>query len=340
MGFIHDSKWTEIQACQSCTHISVVKAEHLTNYDKFYLRYIRFFIEGMEEERVPNYIRGFFADSPESANSLIELVENDCTVEEYLRCPLFCSMVCHMWKDRSRYFASKKLQTISQIVQEMVFALIEQCIAKLHGEEAIEFKAKCDDCFRKLGQVAYVGMLRRQWTFRDIEFTECMDAVKTGCLIGVVNTWTRVGPIEFRRREGRQTITDVRFPHRLLQEYVASEYLASIHQEDKVEFEKLMKGKVLVDCKEYKNFLYLLVAHNAEVGRDVMEMLCTTIKNEQLVMDVAFECQDREVITPAVELMKQTTSISIQAQNMFRHTWNGYLDTWETFGLQIVSKHK
>ena len=260
------------------------KAEQITSIESINKKYRRIRIEGFTEQGVQGYIRKFFIDDTESAESLINLTTEGSVVAKTMApYPIFCCMLCHMWKwikesDRERV---RRLETFSQLIQEMINSLVEQYASKLKetGESLNQCQTRCKESFERIGKVAFHGLLVRQLTFNADEFRECKDAMKTGCDVGVLSSRKRVAPSDMRQRDGTEQISEVSFPHKLMQEYLAGYYLASLYRKNPTEFEKLLREKVLPDYEEFRYLLYFTAAHRKEDGQveHLIEVLCEAL---------------------------------------------------------------
>ena len=202
------------------------RAEQITSIDKINKRYTRVRVEGFEKHDVQVYIRKFFAKDSESADSLIHLVTEESLIAKTMApYPIFCCMLCHMWKwikesDRKRV---RKLQTFSELIQEMINALVEQYASKVkdRGESLKDCQTRCKDSFQRIGEVALRGLLAKQLAFDEDAFKDCMADVETGCEVGVLSSKKKFAPSEIRRRDGEEQLSEVSFPHKLLQEYLS-----------------------------------------------------------------------------------------------------------------------
>ena len=199
--------------------------------------------------------------------------------------PIFCCMLCHMWKwiqesDRKRVI---KLHTFSEFILEIVNALVEQYASKRENESLKDCRSRCNESFTHIGKVAFHGLMIRKLAFNAEEFREIRDAMKTGCDIGVLSSQTKFADRDTRQRRDIEKIDEVSFPHKLMQEYLAGYYLATLYPENPSEFQDLLVKKVLVCYKEYRNILYFTAAHGkghgeaGHAGRSLMEALCQTL---------------------------------------------------------------
>ena len=103
-------------------------------WTKLNKRYSKVRVEGFKKHDVHMYIKKFFTNNLESAESLIYLLKEESLIAKTMApYPIFCCMLCHMWKwikesDRERV---RKLKTFSELIQEMINALVEQYASKV-----------------------------------------------------------------------------------------------------------------------------------------------------------------------------------------------------------------
>ena len=74
------------------------RAEQITSVERINKKYRRIRVEGFTEQGVQEYIKKFFKDDMESAESLIYLTtEESLAAQTMAPYPIFCCMLCHMW---------------------------------------------------------------------------------------------------------------------------------------------------------------------------------------------------------------------------------------------------
>ena len=326
------------------------QAEQITRIDKINKKYTRVRVEGFKKQDVQVYIQKFFRKDSETAESLIRLAtENSLIAKAMAPYPIFCCMLCHMWKwikvsDRDRV---RKLQTFSELIHEMINALIEQYTSKVRekGESLKDCQARCKNSFGQIGEVAFNGLVVKQLAFNEDAFKDCMDAMKTGCEIGVLSSKKKFAPSEIRRRDGSEQLSEVSFPHKLLQEYLAGLYLASLYHVNRTKFERLLKDKIIQSPREFEYLLYFTAAHGKEpgqAGRPLVETLCRTLdikidmrcEHEYFIVEVAFECHDEVAVTPVIEFFLQKTAIVMDTNR--EHMMSGYMYIFAACGHKMV----
>ena len=309
-------------------------------------RFIR--VDGFRKDNIPVYIVKFFGSDTDSANSLIGLVkENDVIAENMAPYPIYTAMLCILWRGSSvnKRQIIRRLQTFSQLFQEMVSFLTDHYFSKdinsYTTKQLNEFHARIGRHLQEIGQTALDGLLRNELSFPEKVFCRCMEAVDTGCKVGVISREKRVAPKQQRAKgASEKLITTVLFPHKLFQEYLAGMYLASLYDSSRSEFDKIMDKTVLPRSKEFRYVLYFTVLKGRNQSTNIMERLLK-LKNTptatrhskgidtDFVVDVAFESQDEETAAIVNRHLqsddKQDLTITKDGPSKSTHTVFGYL---------------
>ena len=202
-------------------------------------------------------------------------------------------------------------------------------------------QVRCWDSLKRIGEVAFNGLLVKQLAFNENAFKDCMEAMKTGCEIGVLSSKKKFASSKIRQRDGSEQQLEVSFPHKLLQEYLAGFYLASLYLVNQTEFERLLKDKILQSPREFEYLLYFTAAHGKEpgqAGRPLIEMLCGTLdvqsEHEPFIVEVAFECHDKVAFTPVTDIFLQKTAIKMGPY--YEHIMSSYMYIFAACGHKMV----
>ena len=248
------------------------RAEQITSIKHINKRYTRVVVEGFKKDDVKVYINKFFEADSESSDSLIDLMTEDSLVAETMApYPIFCCMLCHIWTEKSRREAILKLQTFSQLFNEMIDSLVEQWLSK---DKYNNFLKCADDNLRQIGKIAYEGLLTKQLIFTELEFMKSPDSMQIGCEIGVLSSEKGFLAQQVDKNPEHRNVS---FPHKLFQEYLSGLYLASIYDVDPAQFADILKSTILSNYKEFRYLLYFTAAHGKRLenaGKALMESLC------------------------------------------------------------------
>ena len=298
-------------------------------------RFIR--VEGFRKDNIPVYIAKFFRSDKDSADSLIGLMkENDVIAENMAPYPIYTAMLCILWRGSSanKRHIIRRLQTFSQLFQEMVSFLTDHYFSKdidsYTPDQLNDFHARIGRHLQKLGKTALDGLLRNELSFPEKVFCRCMEAVDTGCKVGVISREKRVAPKSQRENGvGEKLLTNVLFPHKLFQEYLAGMYLASLYDSSPSEFKRMIDETVLPRAKEFRYVLYFTVSKGRNQSTNIMERLLTAKGDTNFVVDVAFESQNEETAGIVNKHLqsdnKQDLRISRDTPSESTHTIFGHL---------------
>ena len=309
-------------------------------------RFIR--VEGFRKDNIPVYIGKFFRSDKDSADSLIRLMnENDVIAENMAPYPIYTAMLCILWRGSTtnKRQIIRRLQTFSQLFQEMVSFLTDHYFSKdidsYTPDQLNDFHARIDRHLPEIGKTALDGLLRNELSFPEKVFCRCMEAVDTGCKVGVISREKRVAPKQQRAKvASEKLITTVLFPHKLFQEYLAGIYLASLYDSSRSEFNRLIDETVLPRAKEFQYVLYFTVLQGRNQSTNILERLlklkntCTATRHSKgidtdFVVDVAFESQDEEtaaIVNRHLESEdERDLTISRDEPSNSTHTVFGYL---------------
>ena len=310
-------------------------AEQITSTQGVTEKYSRVLVEGFRKDDVKEYIRRFFSNDPGSAKGLSELMTEDSLVATNMApYPIFCCMLCNMWKEESKRKIIIGLQTFSQLFKEMIASLTGHWISKTSFRDYLK---RCEESLEEIGSVAFHGLLDNKLVFTEQAFKDRIDAMRTCCEIGVLSSEKK-----FALGDEPNAEVTVSFPHKLFQEYLAGLYLASLYHFDESQFRKLLKERVFAEYEQFKYVLYFTVAHGKKEGRvrkALMEAICAEINDEEFIVDLAFECHDRLAIHPVLDLFRNKTSLQLSARTQIlqKHTWAGYMHILAACGDDVVS---
>ncbi|XP_041461867.1 uncharacterized protein LOC121413170 [Lytechinus variegatus] len=301
-------------------------------------------VEGFSDENLSSYITKFFHPDTTSSEDLNRFISNNDVIRENMApFPIYTAMLCIMWKDfdGERRKAMSKLQTFSQLIDEMVQFLVYHHLFK-HGTSAGDIGRELDSKRREIvchlcdiGCLALRGLHERRLVFTEQEFQRWPGTLKTGCKVGVLTKQIQTPSMKERHRS-HFAVTYVQFPHKLFQEYLSGKYLASLHNLDRSEYDKLMMG-IIGRAREFQELMYFTSAQQKEVGLDIVSRLiaCTDSdvstwlfggNDDDFIVDVAYESQDQTVAKAVADHLSTSSSKAFKIGKLMQaHTVSGHI---------------
>ncbi|XP_041463443.1 uncharacterized protein LOC121414354 [Lytechinus variegatus] len=298
-------------------------------------------VEGFSDENLSSYVTKFFHPDTTSAEDLNRFISNNDVIRENMApYPIYTAMLCIMWKefDGERRIAMSKLQTFSQLIDEMVQFLVDHYLSKL-GLSAIDKKWRVQRAeillhLSNIGCLAFQGLMERRLVFTEQEFKRWPGCVTIGCQVGVL---TKQAPILQRRSRmyhAHSADSSVQFPHKLFQEYLSGMYLASLHNSNRSEYDRLMED-IVGNAREFRELLYFTSAQQKEVGSDIITRLIATTSTRSMgygrndddyIVDVAYESQDQTVARAVADHLSTSSSNTLEIRaDMQGHTVSGHI---------------
>nr|XP_054753539.1 uncharacterized protein LOC129259263 [Lytechinus pictus] len=294
-------------------------------------------VEGFSDENLSTYVTKFFHPDKTPAEELTQFISNNDVIRKNMApYPIYTAMLCIMWKefDGERRIAMSKLQTFSRLINEMVQFLVDHYLSKLsltsRDEEWHVQRADILLHLSNIGCLAFKGLMERRLVFTEQEFKSWPGCVNTGCQVGVL---TKHKPILKRRHQRyttHPTYLSVQFPHKLFQEYLSGMYLASLHNSNRSEYDRLMKD--IGHAGEFRELLYFTSAQQKEVGLDIITRLIASTSTlsmgyeDDYIVDVAYESQDQTVARAVADRLSTSSSNRLTIRkNMQAHTVSGHI---------------
>ncbi|XP_030850905.1 uncharacterized protein LOC105447055 [Strongylocentrotus purpuratus] len=235
-------------------------------------------VEGFSAENLSSYITKFFHPDAASSEDLNRFISNNDVIRENMApYPIYTAMLCIMWKefDGERREAMSKLQTFSQLFNQMIDFLVDHHLSKHIPSSGIvggKLSEHCSDIRHHLihiGRIAFQGLLERRLVFAEEEFQSYPESIDVGCKVGVLTREKKILPRRDRRNTPNSVVQSVQFPHKLFQEYLSGMYLASLYQSNRNEYYRLI-ANIIKEAVEYRYLLYFTSAQQKEVGLDII----------------------------------------------------------------------
>ncbi|XP_041461715.1 uncharacterized protein LOC121413017, partial [Lytechinus variegatus] len=303
-------------------------------------------VEGFSANNLSSYITKFFHPDTASAEQLNQFIStNDVIRENMAPFPIYTAMLCVMWKDfdGERRVAMSKLQTFSQLFDEMIHFLIDHYLSKLHMSASdnggeVDRERKMILChLSNIGCLAWQGLNQRRLVFTEEEFQTWPGSVDTGCQVGVLTKQRQTLSRRERRHHSHSSVSSVQFPHKLFQEYLAGMYLTSLHNSNRSEYNRLMKD-IIGNASEFRELLYFTSAQKKEVGLDIVSHLTAASRgtstwqmgygriDDDFIADVAYESQDQTVAKAVADHLSTSSSKALViGEKIPAHTVAGHI---------------
>ncbi|XP_041463180.1 uncharacterized protein LOC121414172 [Lytechinus variegatus] len=301
-------------------------------------------VEGFSAKNLSAYITKFFHPDTTLAEDLNRFISNNDVIRENMApFPIYTVMLCIMWKDfdGERRSAMFKLQTYSQLFDEMIHFLVDHYLSKLDSSASNidgEMDKKRKDILRHLsniGCLALQGLHERRLVFTEEEFHRLPGSVDTGCQVAVLTKQTQTPSRRDRRHHSHSAVSSVQFPHKLFQEYLSGMYLASLHNSNRSEYDGLMKD-IIKKASEFRELLYFTSAQQKEVGWDIITRLIasTTTRStryrridDDYIVDAAYESQDQTVAKAVADHLSTSSRkiLEIGEKKIPAHTVAGHI---------------
>ncbi|XP_071499896.1 uncharacterized protein [Diadema antillarum] len=273
-------------------------------------------VEGFKKDNVSTYIRRYFSIRKKDAlaENLIGFIEESDVIRSNMApFPIYCAMLCLMWEELKKDKRKKimKMQTFSEIFGAMISFLKEHYASKsgehLKKPDIVEKVREAERAIQDISEIAFNGLLDRAFSFPEEQFTECENAMKTCLMVGVLTIEEKVIGRERRQNINTSSFVEskVSFPHKLFQEYTAGVYIKNLFSNDRPKYDYL-KYKLLPRSQEFCNLLYFASALENKLGLDIIHGLIEK-GNQDICIDVAFECHTKEVTKAVGERWQEYT---------------------------------
>ncbi|XP_072045724.1 LOW QUALITY PROTEIN: NLR family CARD domain-containing protein 4-like [Amphiura filiformis] len=191
------------------------KVESLGEYQK---QYVQVKLTGFSEENIDVYIKKFFKDDHQAAESLAEEIRKSPSVKSLAQIPVMLLMLCLLWSDDQRL-----PERYTELYEQVVDYLWRRYKKAYGTSELVDLQ----EVLLTIGKVALGGCLYEgKCVFLDTEFTE--DVLSVACQVGVLT--------KERLRSRLNMKTAVSFLHKSIQEYSGACYWVSLLRTNEEEF--------------------------------------------------------------------------------------------------------
>ncbi|XP_072163233.1 NLR family CARD domain-containing protein 4-like [Diadema setosum] len=277
-------------------------------------------IEGFNKKNLLTYIKNYFGmrEKETLAEDLISFMEESGVIRTNMApFPIYCAMLCLMWNNLSEEGRKEmqQLRSFSNVFREIISFLKEHyasifCDNAQNYNEA-EYVNEAHRAIQDITEIALNGLLQRNLSFPKEQFRQCWEAMEICSRVGVL-TMERDIFSRDRRLDGNVPtfleVSTVRFPHKLLQEYIAGMHMAMLFVNDRSKYHKV-KSQVLSRYKEFRYLLCFTSALGTELCLDIINDLKKT-NDRYICVDVAFECHTEEAARTVGERWEEYKLVS------------------------------
>ncbi|XP_030849824.1 uncharacterized protein LOC105443835 [Strongylocentrotus purpuratus] len=207
--------------------VLVTTRPHLENFfdqDDLPRVYTKMWIEGFSRESSCEYINKFFASTsiPDRGRDLEVYLDEQPLIDELVKTPLFCLMICHVW---SEGLLDSGTTTQTGLLDKVNVFLMHYANERSKSSVKIT-QEKLKEVIDQLGEVALTGLLddAKQLVFTPHDFRKVPATLDMACELGIVSKTT--GNITRLPQSNETTSTTIEFYHKLAQEHSAGKFLA------------------------------------------------------------------------------------------------------------------
>ena len=225
-------RWEEFPECR----VLVTTRPHLENFfnqAELPRVYTKMWIEGFSQENSREYIDKFFASTSNPrlghGHGLKVYLDDQPLINELVKTPLFCLMVCHLWSEER---LNTETATQTELLDSVnVFLMHHANVRAKSKEKQITqdelTEEELIEIIRKLGKVALAGLIddSKKLVFTPHDFRRVPAILERACELGILSKSTI--PTTRLPRSNNTTSTTIEFYHKLVQEHSAGKYLGA-----------------------------------------------------------------------------------------------------------------
>ncbi|XP_063956855.1 uncharacterized protein LOC129263504 [Lytechinus pictus] len=271
--------------------------ESYFNHDDLPRVYTKMWIEGFSMESSREYIDRFFtlSSSDEKRDKLKEYLNDQPLIDELVKTPLFCLMICHLWSEDQ---LGSDVSTQTDLFDSVNTFLMHHANAR----SGLTFTHKnLNGIVNEIGRVALYGLLddakKLIFTLRDFRRVPCI--LDKACEIGIVSKTTV--PITNLPQSDETTSTQIEFYHKLAQEHSAGKFIASetwrILFRLRVSKLDRILWKINSNIGDYEQLIRFAAGTDRHLGIRIMEALLANEHLEEneryrILLDCSSESKD------------------------------------------------
>ncbi|XP_063956545.1 uncharacterized protein LOC135154348 [Lytechinus pictus] len=241
--------------------------------------YTKMEIEGFSRENARDYIDRFFTSvqKPMKADGLKVYLDEQPLIEELVKTPLFCLIVCHLWSEE---LLQRDTTTQTALLDQVNVFLMLHANARTPG--LIKTPKQLNKIILKLGEIALTGLINdaKKLVFSSCDFQRVPSILDMACALGIVSkTVVSTRRLPQLDKAFSTSITSIEFYHKLAQEHAAGKYLADETNRFLLLLKSSKLDRVLRDIKtsigEYENLIRFASGTKNNLCIRIMEKVLT-----------------------------------------------------------------
>eukprot|EP00057_Strongylocentrotus_purpuratus_P009740 XP_011664214.1 PREDICTED: uncharacterized protein LOC105438284 [Strongylocentrotus purpuratus] len=262
--------------------------------------YTKMWIEGFSRESSRDYIDKFFAASsnPNSGHGLKIHLDDQPLIDELVKTPLFCLMVCHLW---SNDILDSGTTTQTELLDSVNVFLMQHANARSKSRVTITTEI-LRKIILQLGEVALTGLLddAKKIVFTSRDFRRVPAILDMACELGILSKKT----VSLTRlpQSNETTSTTIEFYHKIAQEHSAGKFLAdqTYHFLLRFKISKLDRvlRKIKANIGDYENLIRFAAGTDSKLCIRIMEKLLTnSLLDESERYRILLDCSSETTST-------------------------------------------
>ncbi|XP_041467458.1 uncharacterized protein LOC121417788 [Lytechinus variegatus] len=306
--------------------VLITTRPHLESYfnqDDLPRVYTKMWIEGFSLESSREYIDRFFtlSSSDQKRDELKEYLNDQPLIDELVKTPLFCLMICHLWsEDQLGSDVSTQTDLFDNVNKFLMY--------HANTRSGLTFTHKnLNEMVEEIGRVALYGLLddSKKLIFTPRDFRRVPRILDKACELGIVSKTTV--PITSLPQSDETTSTQIEFYHKLAQEHSAGKFIATetwrlllclrVSKLDRILW------KINSNIGDYEQLIRFAAGTNRHLGIRIMEALLSNEHLEEneryrILLDCSSESKDsRGNMSSMVQRCVTAQSIILKSPTMY-----------------------
>ncbi|XP_030849890.1 uncharacterized protein LOC105439103 [Strongylocentrotus purpuratus] len=317
-------RWEEFPECR----VLITTRPHLENFfnqAELPRVYTKMWVEGFSQESSREYIDKFFASTsnPCRGHGLKVYLDDQPLINELVKTPLFCLMVCHLW---SKERLNTETTTQTELLDSVNVFLMHHANARAKSKDKIT-KGELIKIIRKLGKVALAGLIddSKKLVFTPHDFRRVPAILDRACELGILSKTTI--PTTMLPLSHNTTSTTIEFYHKLVQEHSAGKYLAAKTKKYMLRLKSSKLDRLLrninANIGDYENLIRFAAGTDNSLCIRIMQMLLNNFgldKSERyrILLDCSSETKGtQQKVSSLVQRCVNAESIVLKSPTVY-----------------------